>query len=150
MIMTRVRIEVEVVMSSTCLHQWNFRRVLTRPRGQPGDGALQHENHDKCKKKDDPARKLVEEAIRRFRSDPVRGHARTSHARAVGENRHRDGGSHDQRPNPSARIHEIPVDQSQRDQRHERSDSAARLRDFERRVREHEQVAFAQDGNADR
>ena len=83
-------------------------------------------------------------------TEVVGRHAGARDAQAVGENGHWNRGQGDHHANPGALVDEIAEHESQRKQRHQRSNAAARLGDFELGVRQDEDVAFAKNWNVER
>src|SRR5262249_9854521 len=84
-------------------------------------------NHDKQRHHENqPARRGMEEAFRQLRFD-LGQHTRKGHTTGVGYNRDRHGGDEQDRPHPSPPLEKVTVNERQKRQREQRSDSAARL-----------------------
>ena len=116
--------------------------------GHPRDRALDGEEQDEGHDEDQPARELVEEALSGLGAHVVRGHPGTRDPEAVGRDGHRDGGQRQRDARPGAAVHQVPVDDGQREQRDQRADSAARLGHLEARVAQRDHVPLAQHRHA--
>ena len=82
------------------------------------------------------------------RSDVMSGDTGPSHSKPIGDDRNWNACQRDQNPGARTRIHEIAIENGQRKQGDERANAAAGFGHFEGRLREHDDVAFAEDGDS--
>src|SRR6266853_1131883 len=106
----------------------------------------QHTHHSR--NKNEPALKEMKKTFRILRSPEVSDHACPDNAERVARNS--DGHHQDDQGDscPKALLDKVTKGDSQRDQRHQRTDATACFHDLKGVVWQHENVSFSQDRNS--
>src|SRR5205823_14961946 len=87
---------------------------------------------------------FMKEAFRDCRSEIMGAHSGSSDAKSIGDDSHRNGSDGNQPSDPPSGIHKIPIDNSESQQRYQRSDAAAGFSHGKTRVGQMNNIAFSQ------
>src|SRR6185437_15281921 len=97
--------------------------------------------------KDYPTREFVKKAFDHFVPEMICQQASTHYSDRVADDRDRNHQERKHPAQPPPILHQIAVSHRQRDQRHERSDPAARLNNLQRVIRQNDQITLAEHGH---
>src|SRR6267378_6137622 len=138
---------VPTVMKNLAPNMWLRTRLSTR-LSQMSQRPVHEYHASDGRNKNEPALKEMKKTFRILRPPEVSNDTCPNHAQGVA--RHCDGHHEDNQSDsrPKALLDKVTIGESQRDQRHQRTDATACLHDFEGVVRQDENVSFSQDRNS--